>query len=75
MPLSKADALWYQRRFDYRCERIADILNRPAFRFLREAGMVPFPPHAGLNCGQRAWHAAFRSWREYGHRLAAALGF
>ena len=75
MPLSKADALWYQRRFDCRCERIADILNRPAFRFLRETGMVPFPPHAGLNCGQRAWHAACRSWREYGYKLAVALGF
>ncbi len=67
--------MWYQRRFQYRCERIANILNRPAFCFVREAGAVPFPPHAGLTCGQVRWNAAFRTWRDYGYLLGAALGF
>jgi aspartyl-tRNA synthetase len=59
--LSKSDAAWYQKRFNLRCARIAEIINRPAFRFLQEAGKVPHPPHAGLACGQRC-EKLVRNW-------------
>ena len=73
--LSKSDAAWYQKRFNLRCARIAEIINRPAFRFLQEAGKVPHPPHAGLACGQRSWDRFFRTWRDYGFSLAVLCGF
>lgn len=72
---SSAEAEFYRRRFNIRCVRVADIYNRPAFKFLRSRGLCPAPPHCGLLVGQRSWHACLRTWRDYGYAFAALHGF
>ena len=65
----------YHSHFWVRCQRVADTLNRPQFRFLRAVGVVPPPPHCGLLVGQRRWRNLFIRWRELGYAMARELGF
>ncbi len=65
----------FRKHFKVRCERLADMYNRPRFRFLRVLGLDPPPPHCGLLVGQRRWSMLFIRWRELGFAMATALGY
>ena len=73
--LSHSEAKDYQKKFRYRCERVADILNRPAFCYLRYHDLCPWPPHCGLWVGQHKWRNMFCNWRDFGFALAGENGF
>ena len=68
----------FAKHFQVRCERVADIYNRPRFRLLRSLGagpIIPPPPHCGLLVGQRRWHLAFTCWRNFCFAMANDLGY
>ncbi len=71
-PLTEAG--WI-KRFDVRCERIAEISNRPAVRYLRSHFICPMPPNVYIPIGTRRWHNLFRLWRDLCYAMAEENGF
>ena len=65
----------FRKHFQVRCERLAEMYNRPSFRFLRALGLDPPPPHCGLLVGQRRWSMLFIWWREVGFAMATSFGY
>ena len=68
--LTEAD--WI-RRFQIRCERIADVLNRPQLRHLRTHDLVPWPPYVYTPIGSRRWRNLFCAWRDLCYAMARAM--
>ena len=65
---------WAQRQWR-RCERIAEMWNRPALLFLRARHMVPPPPNVFLFVGLRRWSCLFCAWRDLAFAMATLLGY
>ncbi len=69
-----SDAVWAKHCW-VRCERVAEMANRPFVKFLRLRGLCPPPPDCGLPVGQRRWHMVFIRWREFCVAMAVLHGF
>ena len=67
-------ATW-ERRFETRRRRIADVLQRAPFVFLQELGCVPPHPSTVDRIGVRAWEWSYIAWRDGGVTLAAVMGY
>ncbi len=65
----------FRKHFKVRCERLADMYNRPRLCFLRALGLDPPPPHCGLLVGQRRWSMLLIRWRELGFAMATSFGY
>ncbi len=65
----------FLKRYHARCERIAEIYNREALRFLRSHHMVPPPPNVFLDVGNRVWRNLLCAWRDLCFAMATEYGY
>ena len=65
----------WARKQQRRCERIAEMCNTAALRFLRARHMVPPPPNVFIFVGLRRWSCMFCAWRDLALAMATELGY